>query len=110
LYAAIQYATSLRYPRASAMKYVESAWSMLRPGITVANSTICAGQAVFGCGGTTHIGLRHHDSLAFPFAFGRGRQRSSKNALAGCAAVNAMSRQPATKLERDFMRTPPPLR
>src|SRR5437764_6642897 len=82
---------------------------MLRPGMTVANSAICAGQAMFGCGGTAHIGLRHHDSLAFPFAFGRGRQRSSKNALAGCAAVNAMSRQTATKLERDFMRTLPTL-
>src|SRR3954451_2259564 len=81
---------------------------MLRPGITVPKSMICCGQARFGCGGCAQVGFRHHDS--FPFTLGRGRQRSSKNALADCVAVKAMSRKMATKLERDFMRAPPSLR
>src|SRR3954453_19721478 len=84
------------------MKYVESAWTMLRPGMTVPKSMICCGQARFGCGGCAQVGFRHHDS--FPFTLGRGRQRSSKNALADCVAVKAMSRKIATKLDRDFMR------
>src|SRR5262249_1054753 len=62
------------------MKYVESAWIMLRPGGMKANSATWAGQARFGisfCSLHAENGSMHHWILPFLL------QRSSRNALAG---------------------------
>src|SRR5262245_6527221 len=62
------------------MKYVESAWIMLRPTRPLAKSATWAGQARFGisfCSLHAENGSMHHWILPFLM------QRSSRNALAG---------------------------